>query len=275
MTLQHLSHMFNRAWRQAFEKRCFFFLAAVLALVGWLVVLCFSLAPVAGSWGGIALVWFPFFFAIGILLAAEVVLVRFYRERDHLGFGSAFIQSWEGMLSASYLAIPLLLASVLVWVLLGLFILLKEIPFLGSFFAVIFAFIPFLLFLSVGFLLLVAYALFFFIAPEIGAQDKFHRILLIKAWRRIRKDVFVNFLAALIAVLPFGIIVWLLTMATRMTKMLYHVPTHSLASVLQSLIVTLPFVLILTPAVNFFFNFATEACFTESEPEGESNHDSF
>src|SRR5208337_3939660 len=95
------------------------------------------------------------FLCAGFLLAAGVILVRIYhdevKERP-TRYRDIVAKSWEVAIGSSYFSIPIILCYLLLWMLLGIFVLLKEIPGIGDLFGVLLSFGPFLI--NLGSLLL-------------------------------------------------------------------------------------------------------------------------
>ncbi len=258
MTLKSLSEMFNRALLYAFEKKKFLFLFTVLAFAGVFVLFFRSLAFLTEGWWENSLLFFPLFVALGFLLAAEVVLVRLYArqiEGERPLLRQMLFSSWELMLRVSYFSLPLLLLYLLFWVLSGVFLLLRAIPYFGTFLSVILSFAPFLLNLGTVLLVLTALFLCFFVCPYLALESKFERKAL---FFRLKNDLFFNLLFFLIDLIPVWIVFKVLSFAASLTFGIESLEGGSLEKVLQSFFIMLPFLAILTPMIIFFFNFAVE-----------------
>lgn len=259
MTLKDLAQMFNRSLAHSFGLKKFFCLFLTLILSGLIFLFFQAISTLVGSWFQLLLKYIPLFVIIGFIMAAGTVLIRFYareREGEKLSFSEVAWQSWDLVFKASFLALPLLLAFLIFWILIGLFLLLKAIPYLGAFFGVFLAFAPFLLNLGTLILLFAALLAFFFVAPPLATTEKVNRIAL---FERIKKDLFTNLLLLGVAYLPVWIVWEFIGNAAGMTFQLYTQGTGPFQIVLRSLFMMLPFVAILSPAITFFFNFAYEA----------------
>lgn len=258
MTLTDLSASFNTSLAGAFAWRKSLFLFLVLLFCGLLTTLCKGFAAVSGPWASLILTFFPLFVSTALLLGAQVVMMRAYRQPDarirHL-----FSTSWERLLCASYLALPLLLAYVIVWMFLGIFMLIRGVPYVGSVASLILAFVPFLLFVASLVLLVVTFLLFFVVVPLIEAEGIVEMKRLPAAlWEPIRRDVFTYLLGAVVSLVPLLIVWGILSAASGMTRQLVLGGASPFEHVVAQMFILIPFAALLTPAVTFFFNFAAE-----------------
>jgi hypothetical protein len=260
--LKELEFIFNRALSLIFSRKKLLVVFTVLAFCGLLVVFCRGLAMNAGEWIAMSLTFLPVFLCAGVLLAMGVVLIRIYHDevkRKPIGYRKVLNNSWDTMISSSYLAVPLVLIYLLLWIVLGLFFLLKEIPLIGEYISVILAFGPFLLILGSLILCSLTLLLLFFVTPAIAlnATDrlKVSQIVL----KRVLSNIFTNIVLALVAILPLLFAVGLLIVAAVLTGFSYLASDNTLQIVLEWFFIMLPFVAALTPVVIFFFNFAAEA----------------
>lgn len=262
MNLSDIQVIFNRALSLTFNKKKLLLVFSILALCGLLVVFFRALSINAGQWVLMSLSFLPFFLCAGILLSTGIILVRVYHDeikRKPLKYREIFLNSWEIVIGSSYFSIPIILCYLLLWMLLGIFFLLKEIPGIGEFFAVFLAFGPFLIILGSLTLCLLNIALLFFLTPII-ALNGMNRIKVTQVIvNRLKGDVFANILLAIIAVLPLLLIFGFLFLAWLLTGTLCDSCKEPSYVVMQWFIMMIPFTAFLTPAVVFFFNFATEA----------------
>jgi hypothetical protein len=263
MTFQDIQQMFNRAFWLSFSKRKLGFTFAVLVLCGLLAVFCRGLSLQAGEWAAMSLMFLPIFLCTGLLLSMGVVIIRAYHnevKKREVSFKDILNKSWQLMIGTSYLAMPLLLGYLFLWILLGVFFLLKEIPVLGELIGVLLSFGPFLLILGSLVLVILNLLLLFFVTPAVGLGGSVDRLkvaqLIIK---RLRVDIFSNFILLLIALVPLLIVVALLIASAMLTGGAYVISSSSVYTVLQWFFIMLPFAALLAPAVVFFFNFAAES----------------
>lgn len=262
MTLADIQFIFNRAFSKSFNLKKLLLVFIVLALCGVLVVFFRGLAVNAGHWLTLSLSFLPIFLCSGVLLSTGILLIRIYHDEiknKSVKYGDVFAKSWDVILGASYFAVPIILSYLLMWMLLGIFFLLRDIPSVGQFFAVILAFAPFLINLGSLVLCLLNFALLFFVAPVIALKG-FNKMQISKVLvNRIESDVFSNLLFALIASLPLLFVVSILSIAAFLTGTICYTCDLPIYTVLQWFVIMIPFTALLSPAIVFFFNFAAEA----------------
>lgn len=262
MDFQTLSFIFNRSLSLAFSRKKLFFVFCILASSGLLVVFFRGLALHAGQWVKLSLTFLPIFICTGILLSMGILLIRVYHDeikQREVHYWQVLARSWEIVMGASYFAIPIIFAYLLLWMLLGIFVLLSEIPAVGEFFSAILSFGPFLINLGTLILCVLSLALLFFIAPLIALKGLEGGAIFQLAIKRLEKDPFANLILLLVALLPLTIIITLLLLAVGLTGSLCLDCNNSLQTILKWFFIMLPFTAFLTPAVIFFFNFAAEA----------------
>lgn len=262
MDFQAFSFIFNRSLALTFSKKKLLFVFFVLALSGLLVVFFRGLALHAGQWVQLSLTFLPVFICTGILLSMGILLIRIYHDeikQREVSYFNTLSRSWEVVIGASYFAIPIIFSYLLLWMLLGIFVLLSEIPFLGDFFSAVLSFAPFLINFGTLVLCLLSLALLFFVAPLIALKGLESKAIFQMALKRLEKDPFANLVLILIALIPLGFIISLLTLAAILTGTLCLDTHSSLQTIIKWFFMMVPFAAFLTPAVIFFFNFAAEA----------------
>ncbi len=262
MTFEDIEYIFNRALRFSFSKKKFLFIFPVLVVCGLMLVFCRALAVNAGQWVVLSLTFLPVFLSSGILLAAGVVLARVYHHEVKmipLSLKKILSQSWELLIGVSYLTLPLLLAYLFLWMVMGVFYLLKEIPALGDVLGVILSFGPFLLVL--GSLVLSFFNLFllFFATPHIALNSRLKLKLAEDIYYRFKGNLFSNLALFLLGLVPLLFGVGVLSLAAFLTGVNFFIRTETLAIALQWFFVMIPFCAMLTPGILFFFNFAVES----------------
>ncbi|MCP5470237.1 MAG: hypothetical protein H7A36_07035 [Chlamydiales bacterium] len=272
MTLEKFSALFNRAFRYAYSRKKSYFLFTVLSCVGLLFLFFQGVSLSQEAWLQNSLLFIPLFFGMGAVLAAQVLLSKFYKkeiEGETPTFRRTLFESGEAMLKISYLTIPLLLLYLLFWVFSSLFLLLHTIPFLGPFLTVVLAFVPFMLNLLSVVLVLITLMISFFIAPQIALEGALDRRALVM---RLRSDVFLNLLFFLV---PAAVVLFtykVLFIAVRLTLGGAVLEGASLEAMLQAFFIMLPFLAVMTPVVNFFFNFAVEGYIVLQEECASRDH---
>jgi len=274
MTLKDIQLIFNRAFFFSFCKKKLLLAFSVLALCGIMAVFFRGLSINASQWVRMSLTFLPIFIAAGVLLSMGIFLIRIYHneiKKKEVLYKEIFNKSWEIIIGASYFSVPLILVYLLLWMVMGIFVLLNEIPGLGDFFGVILSFAPFLLNLGSLVLCLLSLCLLFFVTPLLALKGLDRAQLSQILIKRVKRDVFSNLLLALVAILPLVFLVGFLVLAAVLTGTLCYrcdTPTYT---VLQWFFMMIPFTAILAPAVIFFFNFATEAhVLLQKEARGES-----
>lgn len=234
----------------------------ILAFCGVLVVFFRGLSATASHWMVLSLTFLPIFLCTGVLLCTGIFLIRIYHDEIKgklVSYRDVLTKSWEVIISASYFSIPIILSYLLLWICLGVFVLLGQIPGLGSFFTVILIFGPFLINFGSLLLCLVSLSMLFFIAPVIALKGLNRALVSQTLTQRLKKDLFANVCLGLIAILPLAVIVVLLIIAGLLTDAVCYACDSHLLNVLQWFFMMIPFTAILTPAVIFFFNFAAES----------------
>ncbi|WP_059358689.1 hypothetical protein [Parachlamydia acanthamoebae] len=261
MTLKDIQFIFNRALSLSFCKKKWLLTFCVLALCGILVVFFRGLALNAGQWVVMSLTFLPIFLSAGIILSLGIFLTRIYHneiKKKEINYGEVFNKSWEVVIGASYFSVPIILSYLLLWVIMGIFVLLNDIPGFGDFFGVVLSFAPFLLNLGSLVLCLLSLSLLFFMAPLLALRG-LNRFEISKFLiHRVKEDIFSNLLLALVALLPILFIVGLLVLAAVLTGTLCDYCDTPTYTILQWFFIMIPFTAILAPAVIFFFNFAAE-----------------
>lgn len=262
MDLQDLSLVFNRALSFTFSRKKLFLVFCILALSGLSIVFFRGLALHAGQWVRLSLTFLPIFICAGILLATGIFLIRVYHDEvknREVNYRNILASSWELLIGSSYFAIPIILSYLLLWMLLGLFVLLGEIPGIGEFFSVILSFAPFIIHLGTLVLCLLSLGLLFFIGPVIALKGTDKGAIVRMTAERLKKDPFSNTLLMIISLLPALFILGLLILSAELTGTICLDCKTSLQTILKWFFMMLPFAAFLTPAVIFFFNYAAEA----------------
>jgi hypothetical protein len=234
----------------------------VLALCGLLVVFFRGLAINASEWMIMSLTFLPFFLCTGVLMSMGIFLTRVYhneiKDKD-VKYADILGKSWDVIIGASYFSIPLVMSYLVLWILLGIFVMLGSIPFVGNIFNVILAFAPFLLNVGSLALCLLSLSMLFMITPIIALKGS-NRILVTQTIiQRVKNDLFTNVLLAIIAIFPLLIFVGIMVLAAFMTGKVCYVCTNPLQHVLQWFFIMIPFTILLSPVVVFYFNFAAES----------------
>lgn len=262
MDLQAFSLLFNRALSLTFIKKKLLSIFCILALSGLFIVFFRGISLHASPWVHLSLTFLPIFFCTGILLSVGIYLIRIYYhevKQQEITYIETLKRSWEILLGASYFAIPVIISYILLWMILGIFILLRQTPALGDFLSIILAFAPFLVNLGTLILCLVSVFLLFFVAPAIAFKGLEKGAVLQTVIKRLEINPFINILLLLTALLPVVFVVLILSIAANLTGSVYLDNQSTLQTILQWFFIMLPFTAFLTPSIVFFFNFTAEA----------------
>ncbi len=262
MDFQSISFIFNRSLMHIFSKKKCLIVFCILALSGLLVVFFRGLAFNAGEWVKLSLTFLPIFLCTGILLSMGIYLIRIYHDEvknREIKFLQTLSRSWEIIIGSSYFTIPIILSYLVLWILLGIFVLLSEIPLLGEFINVILSFAPFLIHLGSLVLCVLSLAILFILAPIVALKGLNKELVFQSVIRRLEHNPFANIVLAILAILPTLFIVGLLTLAAMLTGSICLECNNTLQVVLKWFFIMVPFTACLTPGVIFFFNFAAES----------------
>ena len=262
MNLLDIAFIFNRAFFLTFTRKKIWLVFGLLAISGLLVVFFKALAMNAGEWVQLSLTFLPIFLCSGILLGMGIFLIRVYHhevKKRPVKYRQIASQSWEMIIGASYFAVPIILCYLILWLLLGVFVLLGEIPALGSFFSVVLSFAPFLINLGTLVLCLGSLLMLFFVAPIIALRGMESSLVFSLLIKRLKEDVFLNGLLLFVSLVPLFLVLFFLILSASLTGSLISEGQPSLQNVLTWFFIMLPFTAVLTPTVIFFFNFAAEA----------------
>jgi hypothetical protein len=248
---KELSAMFNRSWEYALNLKNFFYIFCGLLLSGLLFFLFQLLGFSASSWLHLPLKFIPFSFSFFIMIVTGALLLSTDKREIEHTFKFSFAAMGHIIISAAYLAIPLLLAFIILWVLLGIFILIKAIPYVGKIFGVFLSFLPFIVNLAALLLGIIAVVMLFFLTPVIEEKGNLEFKDFLK---RFSAPLFEHCVAFVTAVFPVWA-AWLLARHALFMTLSLH---SSSTMFLHVLMVLVPFAAFLTIPVIFFFNFSRE-----------------
>ncbi len=262
MTYQEIEETFNRAIRLSFSRAKLLFIFPVLLVCGVLTVFCRAISYHSNPWVAMSLSFLPVFLCTGILLAAGVLLIRmYYHEVKGLSFRfrKLLTQSLQLLIGVSYLSLPLILTYLFLWTLMGVFHLVKVIPGVGEVIGVLLSFAPFILVFASLVLSLLSIVLLFFVTPHVALKTGVQLHIAEEILERIRFSLFSNLLLLMIGLMPLLCGVFFLIVAAVMTGAQYLQGIAAIGVSLGWFFIMIPFTMILTPFVIFFFNFATES----------------
>jgi hypothetical protein len=262
MDFATISYIFNRSLSLTFTKKKLLLVFCILAMSGTLIVFFRGISIHAGQWVQLSLTFLPIFICTGILLSTGIMLSRIYHDEvknQNANYLSILSKSWEMMIGASYFAIPIILSYLLLWILLGVFVLLQEIPAIGEVFGLMLSFAPFLINLGTLILCVLSLLVLFFIAPVIALRGMEKGAVFQLTAKRLEQNPFGNIVLLILSLLPLIFILGLLLLSTWMTGTICVVCQKPIHTIMKWFFMMLPFVAFLTPAVIFFFNFAVES----------------
>jgi len=262
MAAGEMEKIFNRSILFSFTKKKGALVFPILVLCGILIVFCRAIAYQSSGWIAMSMTFLPIFLSSGILLALGVFLIRiYYHEVKNLkmDYKRILSTSWDLLVGTSYISLPIIIVYLLLWVVFGIFLLLKEIPGIGPVIGVFLSFAPYLIILSSLVLALFTIALLFYVTPRVGLAQTKRRFKIKEFYTSMHKHLFSHLVHLLVALIPILFIVGLLTLAAVITDISYVVDNHILSIALKWFFIMLPFCAFLTPAVVFFFNFAAES----------------
>lgn len=269
MMLNRIEKSFNKALQTAVSKKKFYFTAPCVVLCGVFFVFCQTIALTCGPWMQLFLMFFPFFLAFGVLLVVGVVLSKSYaseiQNKEH-SFKKIVYQSYQMLLNISYLALPFIIAYMCLWIVLGVFFLLKSIPILGNIIGPLLAFIPFLIMLIVILLVLSCLFFLFFATPSAALKTGLKMELFKSTIAKLKKSFFSDFISLCAGLLPFAVSFLLLNFAKLLVSRTFLLPKSEVVFAFESFFVMIPFCILITPSVVFFFNFSAE-CFLLDDQE--------
>lgn len=262
MDLSDIQLGFNRALAHTFDKKKFLLVFVYLTLCGLFVVFFRGLSFNASQWLLLSLNFLPVFICAGILLSLGIFLIRVYHDEvkeKEVSYKQIFGKSWEMMIGATYFFVPVILSYLLLWMTLGIFLLLQQIPAFGEVVSALLAFAPFLLNLGTLFLCVLSLSVLFYLTPVIALKG-YQRLLVTNTFiNRFKTDAFSNLLLVLIALVPFLSIFGISLLAVYLTGTICINCENPISHTIQLFFIMIPFVAFLTPSVIFFFNFATES----------------
>lgn len=275
MDFNSLSFVFNRALSHTFSKKKCLIVFVILVLSGLLVVFFRGLAVNAGDWVRLSLTFLPIFLCTGILLSLGIFLIRIYHDEvknREVNYLTTLSKSWEMIIGSSYFTIPIILIYLMLWILLGVFVLLSELPLAGDFFNVILSFAPFLIHLGSLVLCVLSLAILFVMAPIVALKGLNKEIVFQSAVKRLEYNPFANICLGILALIPLILVATLLTIAAQLTGSICLECSNTLQTVLKWFFIMVPFTACLTPAVIFFFNFAAESHVMMQKEQRDSEH---
>jgi len=254
MNFRDLEIIYTRAWQRAFCKKKLAVMFAVLCVCGLIALFFWAIGQSANAWIRLACYFFPAILLFLNLLSSGIFFARIYYHElkgDKFSYRELFFRSLKLLLLVGHAFIPVLFVYLAIWLVIGFFFLIGQIPYI----AVVFSFAPFLLIL-VG-LALAALSLFFlfFATPQIA----FTKVTLLNfiqgAVSQLKSHLLSYLILFVIATLPEALLSLLIIASSSFIPI---EAASTLASILHWLFLIIPIGALLTPPFLFFFNFAVE-----------------
>lgn len=253
---------FARAFSHAFSLKKMSIVFPFFVLAGAFSTFCRALSFQVGKWLSLSLFFVPLLLFSGLFLALGIVLIRmYYHDVKNLPYDAKKILevSWELIIVSAYVSIPVILLYLGLWVLLGVFFALGEMPGIGKQLESLFAFAPFLLnFVSIV-LLLGSFTALFFGAPVLATNKHVKKERLRLFLQKCFTHMFRMIVCLFVALLPMLAILSMLFFAAHLSEFSAGVETYGLTYLISSFFLMIPISFLLTPFTIFFFNFSAES----------------
>ncbi len=244
MTLDEIRFIFNRAFLLTFTLTKLLLTFVVMAMCGVFVIFFHGLAMDTSHWVALSFTFVPVFICAGVLLSAGVILIRIYHDEvknREVSLQKTLTNSWEVVLNASYFSVPIIFSYLLLWMILGVFVLLSTIPGIGIVFNTVLIFGPFLINLGTLCLIALSVALLFFVAPILALKG-FNRLQVSQTLiQRFNGDVFSNLILLIMGALPLLFVLGFLLVAAFLTEPLCYECAAPLHNVLIWFFIMIPF----------------------------------
>lgn len=260
MEFQDVEKIVQRASCYTMSKKKLIYTGLILFFCGLVMIFGMSAGLAFGSWLALSLNFVPLFVSIALLMALGVILVQSYNDemkQKNVEIRDLAMRSWSTILGTLSLFIPVVIAYLALWMAQGVFLVCTAIPFIGSFFAVIFAFIPFMLHLATLLLGVTSIYFLFCLTPTFALVGTWREANLLSNFKQSMQQGFTRMILFIVGVAPLLACILLLGASWKMTTMMFETVSPE-ELVMQRFFLMLPFALLLAPSVIFFFNVATE-----------------
>ncbi len=262
MNFETLEAMCSRAVAHTFNWTKFAVTTAALLVCSVILVFFKSLCLSASLWVTLCLSYLPFFISCGILMALGVIVIRAYHDEikgRSYSYAALIASSWETLLTAAFSFFPVILVYIVLWLVLGIFLALREIPLIGDFFSTFFVIGPFFLLCASSLLVIGSFFFVFSAAPLLSLRSVSKEQFLPHVVRLFRECLFQRICFLILALLPciaIGLLVWF---CISLTTALYFVQESHMQLVLQWAFLMLPVAAFFAFPVIFFFHMSAEA----------------
>ncbi len=258
--LNDVETMLWRSWRYSLSIKKFIIVSLFLLVVLTIFVFCQALSMNTGPWMKVSLFFLPFFISSGFTLSLSIFLNRVYWKEIHgksVDYKRLITKSWELFLASSFVSLPLFLMYLILWVLLGVFYLIKEIPFFGGVIGSLLSFGPFFVIFLCLVLAIFTIVMLFVIPPSLALEKKDKHF-----WSKLKTRVISLFpsyaMLFILGILPLIITSILVLSAFFLTSYLYFTEVSQIIRIFQWMILEIPIAAALSLPFIFFINFALE-----------------
>lgn len=259
--LKDIERCFTRAVIHTFDKKKILFTLPFLFLCGVSVVFCKSLSFFANSWIMFCLIFLPIFFSSTILYILGVFLVKiYYSEVKNLksSYFDIFKKSFKSIEATLHISIPPFIIFFLLWIIFGLFVAIKGLPYIGNFIGVMLSIIPFIIILCSILLLVFNLIALFFVVPAIALKEKKRFDLVKEVMINLKKNLLLNITFFISSIFLIFLVILILITSFFLTKVCFSIPLDNIYVGFQWFFVMIPFTIFVAPLVIFFFNVALE-----------------
>jgi len=250
-----LDEMAKRALEASLKKEKIFLAYPILLLTTLISVFVLAILDNAHDWVVFGAISVPVYLSIGLMGSLSVFIHRLYYHElkgETIDYKEIFKASMNRMWNGVFLALPLILTHVILWVLMGLFYLLQGVPYAGPIVAVLFSMLPFAFMMIMTILPLFAFFILFYGSTFFSFDLKVDLDCLKENPLTIAKHFAIGTVPLLLGGVVLGVIYWA-------TMDLFGVTNNIVALSLQRLFLLAPFSFYLTPFVLFFFHFGLES----------------
>lgn len=261
MDFSDFEHIIRRSAAHTMSKMKLIYTGLTLFFCGLVMVFGMSASLVFGSWIALSLNFVPLFISLALIMALGVILVRSYHDeinKKEVEFRDLAMRSWSTILGTLSLFVPVVIAYLALWMAQGVFLVCAAIPFIGPFFSIIFAFIPFVLHLATLLLGVLSIYFLFCLTPTLSLGSSWQQGNFIQTFKESLQNGFTRLSLFIAAFIPLIVSFLLLMTSLKMTMMMFTEAPNAEEQVMQRFFLMLPFALLLAPSVIFFFNVATE-----------------
>ncbi|MFZ4773126.1 MAG: hypothetical protein ACOYK9_03960 [Chlamydiia bacterium] len=253
--MRELEEMCKRAFAASLNREKILLAYPVLLLASLISVFMLAVLHNAHDWVIFGAISVPIYLSLGLLGSLAVFIHRIYYHElkgETVNYKDILKASFNRMLNGVFFALPLVIVHLLLWLLLGLFLLVGSIPYVGPIIAVILAMLPFAFMTIMTVIPLLTFFALFYGSSYFAFDLKVD----FDSFKEQPLTIIGHFL---IAALPLLIGGALLGGIYLVTMHLFGVANNVIALSLQRLFLLVPFSFYLTPLVLFFFHFGLES----------------